>query len=53
MQYQYCVDRIAPAEVASICAAMPPLYSQIIKVNPVRVADTELAELVTAIWQEL
>ena len=52
-QYQYCVNRIPPSEVTAICQAMPPLYCNVIKVNPMPVADTELAELVTLAWRGL
>lgn len=52
-QYQYCVSRISPAEVATMCRAMPPLYSQIIKVNPVPVGSEELAEAVKLLWEHL
>lgn len=52
-QYQYCVPRISPDEVVTMCEGMPPLYSQIIKVNPVPVGSPELAEAVRLLWEQL
>jgi cytosine deaminase len=52
-QYQYCVSRIPPAEVQAMCAAMPPLYSNIIKVNPVPATNAELCEVVALLWRDL
>ncbi|MBD8546794.1 nucleoside deaminase [Sphingomonas sp. CFBP 8760] len=53
MQYQYCVDRISRAEVKDVCAAMPPLYSEIIKIDPDPVADQKLAAAVRDAWERL
>jgi tRNA(Arg) A34 adenosine deaminase TadA len=43
-QLQYVAPTIGEAELAAICAAMPPLYSDIIRVHPVQVADLALVE---------
>lgn len=43
-QFQYVVPAIGAAELAAVCAAMPPLYSDIIRVHPTQVADAALVE---------
>ncbi|HWW73021.1 MAG TPA: nucleoside deaminase, partial [Duganella sp.] len=43
-QLQYVAPAIAPAELAAICAAMPPLYSGIIRIDPTQVADRSLID---------
>jgi tRNA(Arg) A34 adenosine deaminase TadA len=52
LQYQYCVARLKPDEVAGLCAAMPPLYSQIIKIAPGAVQDSDLANQVADAWKQ-
>lgn len=41
-QFQYVLPSLPEAELAAICAAMPPLYRNIIRIRPTQVADTEL-----------
>ena len=43
-QFQYVVPAIAQAELDAICAAMPPLYSDIIRIHPTQVADRALID---------
>jgi len=43
-QFQYVVAAIAQAELDAICAAMPPLYSGIIRIHPTQVADRALID---------
>jgi tRNA(Arg) A34 adenosine deaminase TadA len=43
-QFQYVVPAIAQAELDAICAAMPPLYSDIIRIHPTQVADRLLID---------
>jgi cytosine deaminase len=43
-QFQYVVPAIAQAELDAICAAMPPLYSDIIRISPTQVADQALID---------
>ena len=43
-QFQYVVPGIAQAELDAICAAMPPLYSDIIRIHPTQVADQALID---------
>nr|WP_315212023.1 nucleoside deaminase [uncultured Duganella sp.] len=43
-QFQYVVPAIAQAELDAICAAMPPLYSDIIRIHPTQVTDRELID---------
>lgn len=45
-QLQYVAPAIAPAELAAICAAMPPLYSDIIRIAPTQVADRALIDAI-------
>jgi cytosine deaminase len=48
-QFQYVLPRLADAALEQICAAMPPLYRDVIRIHPVAVADQllvdELSEL--------
>lgn len=46
-QFQYVVPAIAQAELDAICAAMPPLYSDIIRIHPAQVADRALIDALT------
>ena len=46
-QFQYVVPAIAQAELEAICAAMPPLYSDIIRIHPTQVADLALIDALT------
>jgi tRNA(Arg) A34 adenosine deaminase TadA len=41
-QLQYVLPRIPHEELAAICAAMPPLYRDIIRIHPTQVADQSL-----------
>ena len=41
-QFQYVRASVADGELAAICAGMPPLYRDIIRIAPVRVADEAL-----------
>ena len=41
-QLQYVLPAMPEAELAAICAAMPPLYRSIIRIRPTQVADQEL-----------
>jgi cytosine deaminase len=41
-QFQYVLPSLPEAELAAICAAMPPLYRHIIRIRPTQVADAEL-----------
>ena len=41
-QLQYVQAALAPDALAGLCAALPPLYRDIVKVRPVQVADQEL-----------
>jgi cytosine deaminase len=41
-QLQYVLPRIAEEELHALCAAMPPLYSETIRIRPVQVADRAL-----------
>lgn len=43
-QFQYVLPAIAQAELDAICAAMPPLYSDIIGIHPTQVADRALID---------
>jgi cytosine deaminase len=42
-QFQYWNASMDPAGLATYCAGLPPLYSKVIKVNPVRVAVAKRA----------
>jgi len=46
-QFQYVVPAIAQEELDAICAAMPPLYSEIIRIQPAQVADRALIDALT------
>ena len=46
-QFQYVVPAIAQEELDAICAAMPPLYSDIIRIHPAQVADRALIDALT------
>jgi cytosine deaminase len=41
-QFQYVLPALPEAELAAICAAMPPLYRSIIRIRPTQVADAAL-----------
>jgi cytosine deaminase len=41
-QFQYVLPALPEAELAAICAAMPPLYRNIIRIRPTQVADKAL-----------
>lgn len=41
-QFQYVLPSLPEAELAAICAAMPPLYRHIIRIRPTQVADAAL-----------
>ena len=41
-QLQYVQPTLAPDALAAVCAALPPLYRDIIKVRPAQVADQNL-----------
>lgn len=41
-QFQYVTPRIDAPALAALCAAMPPLYRDVIRVNPTQVRDTGL-----------
>ncbi|KQQ47176.1 hypothetical protein ASF61_00520 [Duganella sp. Leaf126] len=41
-QFQYVTPRITAAELDAMCAAMPPLYRDVIQVQPVQVNDRAL-----------
>ncbi|MRX07813.1 nucleoside deaminase [Pseudoduganella sp. FT25W] len=41
-QFQYVLPALPEAELAAICAAMPPLYRNIIRIRPTQVADNAL-----------
>ena len=45
-QFQYVAPAIAQAGLAAICAAMPPLYSGIIRIAPTQVADRALVDAI-------
>ena len=45
-QFQYVVPALAQAELDAICAAMPPLYSDIIRIHPTQVADRKLIDAI-------
>ena len=46
-QLQYVVPSLALEELASLCAQLPPLYRDTIRINPVQVADQELIAALT------
>ncbi|MYM65789.1 nucleoside deaminase [Pseudoduganella sp. FT55W] len=41
-QFQYVLPSMPEAELAALCAAMPPLYRNVIRIRPTRVADAAL-----------
>ena len=41
-QFQYVLSSLATPELAALCAQMPPLYRDTIRINPQQVADQEL-----------
>ena len=41
-QFQYVLPSMPEAELAAICAAMPPLYRSVIRIRPTQVADQAL-----------
>jgi tRNA(Arg) A34 adenosine deaminase TadA len=41
-QFQYVRPALAEADLAALCAAMPPLYRSIIRIRPTQVADQAL-----------
>jgi hypothetical protein len=41
-QFQYVVARVEQAQLDALCAAMPPLYRDVIRMRPVQVADAAL-----------
>jgi cytosine deaminase len=43
-QFQYVLPAIAQAELDAICAAMPPLYSVIMRIHPTQVTDRALID---------
>jgi len=41
-QFQYVRERIPAEELAELCAKLPPLYRQVIRIRPTQVADQRL-----------
>ncbi|CAN7311866.1 nucleoside deaminase [Duganella sp. Dugasp56] len=41
-QFQYVLPAMPEAELAALCAAMPPLYRSVIRIRPTQVADPDL-----------
>lgn len=41
-QFQYVLPAMPEAELAAICAAMPPLYRSVIRIRPTQVTDAAL-----------
>jgi tRNA(Arg) A34 adenosine deaminase TadA len=41
-QFQYVLPSLTEAELAALCAQMPPLYRDVIRINPVQVLDQDL-----------
>ncbi len=41
-QFQYVLPSMPEAELAALCAAMPPLYRSVIRIRPTQVADQDL-----------
>jgi cytosine deaminase len=41
-QFQYVLASLPEADLAAICAAMPPLYRHVIRIRPSQVADSAL-----------
>jgi cytosine deaminase len=46
-QFQYVLPSMPEAELAALCAAMPPLYRNIIRIRPTQVADLNLVQALT------
>jgi cytosine deaminase len=42
--FQYVLPTIAPADLRAMCARLPPLYANQIRIAPVQVASTELVD---------
>lgn len=42
VQFQYVLPSLPVPELGALCAQMPPLYRDIIRINPVQVLDLEL-----------
>ncbi|MBV7536386.1 nucleoside deaminase [Duganella sp. sic0402] len=47
-QLQYVLPSMPEADMAALCAAMPPLYRNIIRIRPTQVADSALAAALLA-----
>ncbi len=43
-QFQYVRPSVSAAELAAICARMPPLYRDLIRIHPVQVLDQQLID---------
>ena len=41
-QFQYVLPAVSESELAALCAQLPPLYRDIIRIKPVQVQDQEL-----------
>jgi cytosine deaminase len=46
-QFQYVLPAMPEEELAAICAAMPPLYRDVIRIRPTPVADQALIAALT------
>ncbi len=46
-QFQYVLASVTASELAALCAHMPPLYRDIIRINPVQVLDQALIAALT------
>lgn len=47
-QLQYVLPSLPEAELNALCAAMPPLYRNVIRIRPTQVADRKLVDLIAA-----
>ena len=47
-QFQYVLPALAPAQLAELCAQMPPLYRDTIRIDPRQVADQALVAALSA-----
>ena len=47
-QFQYVLPALAQDELAQLCAGLPPLYRDTIRIRPVQVADTGLVSALSA-----
>ena len=47
-QFQYVLPSLPEAELNALCAAMPPLYRNIIRIRPTQVTDIDLAQALSA-----